>query len=356
MLSTTTHLSTDIMAMPLLWAIPLGLYLLSFTVAFADRRGLARAMSRVTPALLMVLGATALLSTGLTGYPVAALSVLTFFAVAVSLHSRLYDSRPPTRLLTRFYVTTAVGGALGGVFCGLVAPLAFDWVYEHPILVIAAAALLPLPLAARLDRSRVLVAGCLFAALSAALVLTGHLQVFLLLVGLGMGAVLARWGRVVYVVALVAVMLALGARSTIPASFDGTRARSYFGVYTVKDSPDGHQRVLVHGGTFHGMELLSPELRDEPTMYYGETSGAGLVLAQADAVFGPQASVGVVGLGAGTLACYAQPGQTWEFYEIDPLMVHIARDSGKFHFLEDCAPDCSRRRRRRAPRARQGRR
>ena len=341
MLSTTTHLSTDIMAMPLLWAIPLGLYLLSFTVAFADRRGSARAVSRVAPALLMVLGAMALLSTGLSGYPAAALSVLTFFAVAVALHSRLYDSRPPTRLLTRFYVTTAVGGALGGLFCGLVAPLAFDWVYEHPVLVVAAAALLPLPLAARLDRSRALVGGCLCVALAAALILTGHLIVFLLLLGLGVGAFLARWGRGVYVVALVAVMLALGARTTIPPSFDGTRARSYFGVYTVQDSSDGSQRLLVHGGTFHGMELLSPELRDEPTMYYGESSGVGLVLSRADAFFGPQASVGVVGLGAGTLACYARPGETWQFFEIDPLMVHIARDSGKFHFLEDCAPGAS---------------
>ena len=207
------------------------------------------------------------------------------------------------------------------------------------MLVVAAAALLPLPLAVRLDRSRVLVAGCLCVALAAALLLTGHLLVFLLLFGLGVGAVLARWGRGAYVVALVAVMLALGARTTIPPSFDGTRARSYFGVYTIKDSPDGRQRVLMHGGTFHGMELLNPELRDEPTKYYGESSGAGLVLSRADIVFGPQASVGVVGLGVGTLACYAQQGQTWEFFEIDPLMVDIARDSGKFHFLEDCAPD-----------------
>ncbi len=339
MLSTTTHLSTDIMAMPLLWAIPLGLYLLSFTVAFADRRGAARLVSRVAPALLMVLGATALLSTGLTGYPVAALSVLTFFAVAVALHSRLYDSRPPARQLTRFYVTTAVGGALGGVFCGLVAPLAFDWVYEHPLLVVATAALLPLPVVARLDRSRVLLAGGLVATLAAALALSGHPLVVLLLLGLGLGAALARWGRVVYVVVLVAVMCALGARATIAPSFDGTRDRSYFGVYTVKDSSDGRQRVLVHGGTFHGMELLSPALRDEPTMYYGESSGAGLVLSRADTLFGPAASVGVVGLGAGTLACYATPGETWQFFEIDPLMVHIARDSGKFHFLEDCAPE-----------------
>ena len=304
MLSTTTLLSTDIMAMPLLWAIPLGLYLLSFTVAFADRRGAANLITRVAPALLLVLGAIALLSKGLTGYPVAAFSVVTLFAVAVALHSRLYDSRPPIRQLTRFYLTTAVGGALGGLFCGLIAPLAFDWVYEHPILVVAAAALVPLGTRAKKPR----------AAGDAAFPV-----------------------RAAYLVTLVSLMLALGGTTTIPASFDGNRARSYFGVYTVADKPDAGMRVLVHGGTVHGMQLLDTSERDEPTMYYGSTSGVGLVMARTAELFGDDASVGVVGLGTGTLACFKRPGETWQFFEIDPLMVDIAR--GKFHFLADCAPD-----------------
>ena len=151
MLSTTTHLTTDIMAMPLLWAIPLGLYLLSFTVAFAERRATAEFVTRVTPLLLLLTGSLALTSGGTGSVSVAVLSLVTFFAVAVALHSRLYLSRPPAERLTAFYLTTAVGGALGGVFCGLVAPLAFDWVYEHPLLTIAARCCCPGPLSRSFD-------------------------------------------------------------------------------------------------------------------------------------------------------------------------------------------------------------
>lgn len=294
MLSTTTFISTDIMAMPLLWAIPLGLYLLSFTVAFADRRGPARFIRRVAPWLLLVVAAYALLSRGLPGYPVAALSLLALFAVSVALHARLYDSRPEPAQLTRFYLTTSVGGALGGLFCGLVAPVVFDWVYEHPLLIVAAALLVPL----------------------------GGLR-----------------RRVVYVTTLVVVMTAIGGPSTLPASFTGDRARSYFGVYTVEDSEDGRMRTLVHGGTVHGTQLLDPAERDTPTMYYGPGSGVGSVLSMTDELFGGDASVGVVGLGAGTLACYRSPGEEWTFFEIDPLMVRIARDASKFSFLADCAPE-----------------
>lgn len=304
MLSTTTHLSTDIMAMPLLWAIPLGLYLLSFTVAFADRRRAATVIGRVAPVLLMVLGAFALLSKGLAGYHVAAFSLVTLFAVSVALHSRLYDSRPPARQLTRFYLTTAVGGALGGLFCGLVAPLVFDWVYEHPILVVAAAALVPLRARARKP---------------------------------GPAGERAFPVRAAYLATLVGLMLALGGPATIPASFDGNRARSYFGVYTVRDDAEGRLRTLVHGGTVHGVQLLDPDRRDTTTMYYGPGSGVGTVLTRTQDLFGDDTSVGVVGLGAGTLACYRLPGQEWTFFEIDPLMVRIARE--EFTFLADCAPD-----------------
>jgi hypothetical protein len=303
MLSTTTHISTDIMAMPLLWAIPLGLYLLSFTVAFADRRGPARVVTRVAPWLLMAIGSFALLSKGLPGYPVAVVSLVALFAVSVALHSRLYESRPPASQLTRFYLTTSVGGALGGLFCGLVAPVVFDWVYEHPILVVAAAALMPL--------------------------------------GGRSGGVGTIRRRVVYVTTLVSLMVALGGPTTIPGSFNGDRARSYFGVYTVGDTSDGTMRTLVHGGTTHGLQLLSPASRRNPTMYYGPDSGVGSVLSHSEELFGTDAAVGVVGLGAGTLACYRQPGETWTFFEIDPLVVEIARDSGKFTFLADCAPDAT---------------
>ena len=352
MLSTTTHLSTDIMAMPLLWAIPLGLYLLSFTVAFAERRGPARMIGRIAPGLLLLFGTTALMSGGSANFAAAALSVVTLFAVAVALHARLYEARPPADRLTTFYLVTAVGGALGGVFCGLVAPVVFDWVYEHLILVLASGLLIPLRRVsrrfdvallsareARVVRPVLLVA---VAAMSVLLMFTTqvNLQVGLLL-GLIVTGVLTWSWRSVYVLVLLGLMCGLGARSTLPPSFTGDRARSYFGVYTVIDDTEHQMRLLVHGGTTHGIELTTPGLEDAPTAYYGPDSGAGLVFENATGLFGDDASIGVVGLGAGTLACYHQPGQTWRFFEIDPVVVRIARDSGRFHFLSDCAPDAT---------------
>ena len=352
MLSTTTHLSTDIMAMPLLWAIPLGLYLLSFTVAFADGRRAARWITRVAPVLLMLFGASALMSGGSANFGAATLSLVTLFAVAVALHSRLYDARPPVEKLTTFYLVTAVGGALGGVFCGLVAPLAFDWVYEHPLLVLAAGALVPLrPVLKRFDltvlpapRQRTVRAALLavVALLGTALMFatTVNAQMLLLLALVAIG--LLTWSfRSVYVLVLLALMCGMGARGTVPPSLSGDRVRSYFGVYTVLDDTAHHATVLVHGGTAHGIELTTPGLEQTPTAYYGETSGVGLVLDRAPVLFGDDASVGVVGLGAGTLACYRQPGQRWQFFEIDPVVVRIARDSGRFHFLSECAPDAT---------------
>jgi hypothetical protein len=352
MLSTTTHLSTDIMAMPLLWAIPLGFYLLSFTVAFAERRTAAKVIGRLAPALLLLFGASALMSGGTANYAAAALSVVTLFAVAVALHSRLYESRPPVDRLTTFYLVTAVGGALGGLFCGLVAPLVFDWVYEHPILVLAAGALIPLRrvsrkfdvalLAARPARVVHAVLLVAVAAMSVGLAYSSQVTLQMgLLVGLFAIGVLTWSWRSVYVLVLLGLMCGMGARSTLPPSFTGDRARSYFGVYTVIDAKSQHMRLLVHGGTTHGIELTTPGLERTPTAYYGPDSGIGMVLDHAPELFGEDASVGVVGLGAGTLACYHQPGQRWQFFEIDPVVVRIARDSGQFHFLSDCTPQAT---------------
>jgi hypothetical protein len=180
------------------------------------------------------------------------------------------------------------------------------------------------------------------AAMSVVLAFTSQTQLWLgLLLGLLVIGVLTWSWRSVYVLVLLGLMCGLGARSTLPPSFTGDRARSYFGVYTVVDDTAHHMRLLVHGGTTHGIELTTPGLEQAPTAYYGPDSGVGLVLGHADDLFGADASVAVVGLGAGTLACYHQPGQTWRFFEIDPVVVRIARDSGKFHFLSDCAPDAT---------------
>jgi hypothetical protein len=352
MLSTTTHLTTDIFAMPLLWVIPLGIYLLSFAIAFADRRGGAGWISLTAPGLVLLIGGLAMSSRGNQGLSVVLATVVLLFAVCVALHTRLYLARPEPARLTQFYLAMSAGGALGGAFTALVAPLVFDWVWEHPLLVLAAAALLP-PLRA-LDWSG---RGDLEAGMER---LTGFIlfgfalfccwQIRDIFIADGsatarllwtFGAVLAglglyRW-RSVFVAVMLMLMLAQGGWETLSASREHLRTRSYFGVYTVRDYPGDNLRTLAHGTTLHGQQSLLPAQRDRPTSYYGPTSGIGLVLGHAPELLGYGARIAVTGLGGGTIACFARPDQQWTFFEIDPAVVRYSRD-GTFTYLRDCAP------------------
>lgn len=353
MLSTTTHLTTDIVAMPLLWVLPLGLYLLSFVIAFSTMNRLTEVFVFIAPTVLLTIGGLALLSSGGGSLLVALASLAMLFVVATALHGYLYHLRPAPQHLTLFYLIMSAGGVLGGLFAALLAPLLFDWVYEHPLLTLAAAMLLPLPvilpwdkwlkLSARTARLVVglLVAVAAFASLRMVDGWSGRLDIDVGMWGfaiLVIGVLVIGW-RWAYVAVLALLMIGVGGWSTIQESLTGDRVRSYFGVYTVTDYPAQGQRRLAHGTTLHGLQRTDPAHRREATTYYGPQSGVGLTLAKAEALAGPGASIGIVGLGAGTLACYRRPGQQWTFFEIDPVMVDIARDPGKFTFLSDCADD-----------------
>ena len=351
MLSTTTHLTTDIVAMPLLWVLPLGLYLLSFSIAFSNAESIKGTFRVLAPAVLLIAGGQALLSTSGGTMLIAFMSLVMLFVVATTLHDYLYHLRPGTQHLTLFYLVMSAGGVLGGLFAALIAPLLFDWVYEHPILVLAAALLLPLPALLPwnewLKVSRPIPSVVLMLAIAA--LSTWQLAhnwdgTFNGLNGLWAGLTLAvgllvigwRWA---YVLALGMLMIGVGGWGTIQESLNGTRVRSYFGVYTVTDDSYRHQRRLSHGTTLHGLQRTDKGHELEPTTYYGHKSGVGLTLDKATALAGPNASVGIVGLGAGTLSCYRKPGQRWTIFEIDPAMAAIARDPAKFSFISRCAPD-----------------
>jgi hypothetical protein len=134
-------------------------------------------------------------------------------------------------------------------------------------------------------------------------------------------------------------MMSYGGWTSVRFSLGDVRTRSYFGVYTVSGSANGTARTLIHGTTVHGVQNIIPGMEEEPTSYYTRGSGVGRIMASAEALFGPGASIGVVGLGTGTLACYSKPGQRWSFFEIDPVMVTIATDARRFSFISRCAPD-----------------
>jgi hypothetical protein len=352
MLSTTTHITSDIVAMPLLWVIPLGLYILSFSVAFAENRKIAERVSSIAGLAILIGGGSAFAASASQPMLYSLIGLGFLFVISVTLHTMLYDNRPEESRLTGFYMVMSLGGVVGGVFCALVAPLIFDWGYEHAILIICAAVIVPQrPIFQKLGdfwaesshAHRVTIVLIFLAVPFSALGefgLANHQAGArgLAAIALALVAICSLGRRNLFAMTLGALMLTLGGWDTIRVSLTpDARLRSYFGVNTVGTNPD-NSRYLTHGTTLHGVQLLTPGHETDATAYYGPNSGAGKIFTVLPQVLGPNARVGVVGLGAGVLACYGRPGQDWRFFEIDPAVAAIARNTKQFTFLSRCAP------------------
>ncbi len=357
MLSTTTHITTDIMAMPLLWVLPLAAYLVSFILVFS---GAGAATTRIAvflaPFALLGFGAAGLVTVGQAATVYGLASLLLLLVIATALHGTLAADRPPAAGLTEFYLLMSLGGVLGGLFPALIAPQLFDWVYEHPILLLAAALLVPAkPLARRIGRLwqgqgpaarllRILVPPLVLALgwwLGAAfrIVDTPPLQIAAIALMAGL-AVLAIGRPLMFAFILANLMLALGGWQQIDIStIEKARQRSFFGIYTIENSNSTQTRRLLHGTTLHGAQSLDPAKSRMPLTYYAPGSGVGLALQAAPALYGAGARIGVVGLGTGSLSCYATPTEDWTVFEIDPLMVALATDPAVFSFIAQCKPD-----------------
>jgi hypothetical protein len=344
LLGTTTYVTTDVAAVPLLWVPPLALYLGTFIVVFARRPPVShRLMVRALPFVLTL--TVALLLADLFDPPalVAAVHLATLGVVALVCHGELARDRPDPTHLTEFYLWLSVGGVAGGIVNAFVAPVVLDRLLEYPLALVLA----PLAVASLPGRRDVAIAAAL-GALAAGLVVSARVA------GLPPG-----FGFVVgFAVPLVAnyvvgtrrparFALGLGAILIASAFHPGTlgetvyRARNFFGTLRVARDPGGQFVQLVHGRTVHGRQSLEPARRGEPLAYYHPTGPAGEVFT----LLGERtagARVAVIGLGAGALARYARADQTWTFYEINPAVVSLARDPRFFSFLSDSFPDPAR--------------
>ncbi len=346
LLSVTTYVTTDILALPLLWVIPLALYLATFILAFSRRQLLpARRVLWLQPLLLVPLAAEMFMTTTGGALLLIPIHLATFFVTALCCHQTLAASRPTAARSTEFYLWIAFGGALGGLFNVFLAPVLFRSVVEYPLGFVAAALLRPAPAVDGPGERR----RDLLLPVGLAVLLTGgvwalgrtsaHLSpraesvaLALLLAAAGC-AVYAFRGRPRRLGLGLAAMMASGAFYAQEAMHVVLEVRSFYAVHkVVRVGPS--MLKLANGNTIHGAQDLRPDRRREPLTYYSRRGPIGDVMS-AMAGRPQRRRVGLVGLGVGTLAAYAAPGEHWTYFEIDPAIVDIARDRGLFSYLAD---------------------
>jgi spermidine synthase len=341
LLAVTTYVTTDLSPAPLLWVIPLALYLLTFTLVFARRPLIPHAwMVAVHPSAVAV--AVLLLAVGYVKSPAVAvpLHLLSLFLISMTAHGELARRRPHARHLTEFYLWISVGGVLGGVFNALVAPVAFDNVWEYPI-VLALACLARTWPAERMDVRGHVYAAVRAGAFAYALIYLSRTDVLSPAVFVIVGAVLINLLNVGlgktpgWLMACIGTALFVRAYATITEPGVLLAERTFFGRYKVMEyEHQGGFHVLRHGSTLHGAQSLVPERRRVPLTYYLRRGPLGQIFF-ASVLKEGERRVAVVGLGTGTTAAYASPGEQWTFYEIDPGIERIARDTAYFTYLAD---------------------
>jgi hypothetical protein len=301
LLSVTNQISQEVAVIPFLWILPLAIYLLSFILAFSDSRWYERRIYALLFGIASLAVLWTLLNTGSLNVivQISIYGILLFLATMIC-HGELYRLRPHADHLTSFYLMVSFGGAAGGIFVNLIAPFLFTGYWEFYL----------------------------------AWLLTIILLIVMLLSRFSMSVNVQS--RIMGLSFLVAVVLfSFGLDNYQGALFV---ERNFYGVIRVKEI-DKNAVAMIHGVTVHGVQYLNDRTR--PTTYYVEDSGVGLLLKNYPRG-GKSLRVGILGLGAGTLATYAHQGDVYRFYEINPVVVKLAEgEGGYFTFLKDSKANVS---------------
>lgn len=289
LLSTTNHVCQDVAVVPFLWVAPLSLYLISFIICFDHPRWYRQA-AWALPGMVLLFLAAGMFELGdwNPGFVAELLILLgAMFAVCMVCHGELAHLKPDPKHLTEYYLLMSAGGAVGGLAVSIVAPFIFTTFFEWTL---------------------ALLAGFLFLAWIAARGLSLR------------GAKGIAWAAVAFALVIPMTKWELNFGHRLE------RKRDFYGMLSVQEHEDDetHEkfRTFISGSTKHGRQSLKPERRREPLTYYSAKSGAGIALSSIKAT--PNAKAGVIGMGAGTVACYAEPGQTYRFYELNPTAVELA--------------------------------
>lgn len=353
LLGTTNYISIDIATVPLLWVVPLAIYLLSFILVFSNygigihKKILLIQPWVITPFLLYYFSNQKLASISME----LLLHLCIFFISIMVCHGELAKKRPATEYLTQYYLIMSFGGMLGGVFNSFIAPFIFNSIYEYPLMIVAGLLLNPIHKRIKLYVKAHLaniIFGIYVFTVAAILFInidqTDNAIMVSLAVVSAMGIAYLFFKKNFLYFPLCGLLLISCAS---PEKQHGNRmllqSRNFYGVLSIKEFPDypvGNNKETIHelysGNTRHGLQLVdNQQKRCTPNGYYSPQGPLGSLFSQ----FNGQNQhwrVGVVGLGAGEMAGYAKPSQNWNFFELDPAVVQIATNPAYFTYLSEC--------------------
>jgi hypothetical protein len=365
LVAVTNILTTDLGSLPMLWVLPLMLYLLSFVIAFSRGNWLPIYKMHTLLAVTVIFAGIFAYSSFANDLLLGLVAMLLpFFVIATACHGKLVNLRPDTGHMTRFYVLMSLGGAVGGVFSSLFAPVAFNWIYEFPILIILSAAVLATPqnsdvIIGKWKRlfagqtqpflGHVIVVSLMFVLIYIGTAATHDPEIdrmiggaqkalaYICSITLAVIAFISRKSSLRFALTVALSGFVLGGMAQIfGSSLTVFQDRSFFGVSVVSMRPESKIMLLKHGTTVHGAQSQLPNLRRQPQTYYSVDSGISQVMQRLDFK-----NIGLVGLGSGALSCYHRPGQSFTYFEIDPMMVLIAKNRRYFSYLSECTPSAS---------------
>jgi len=351
LLAVTLHISTDAAAVPLFWVMPLAVYLLTFVIAFQTRPLIPHLfVVKAFPFVIVALAVLMIINPFSTIVEIVFVHLGAFFVIALLCHGELARRRPAPQFLTAFYMMVSAGGMIGGIAVGLIAPQAFNWVAEYPLLVALSVLSMPGFALARHAGQNVLFGALAFAAVLLTMLMSSGLKLddnlITLFIGALLGLIVYFWRARLAFATIIGFVLILG-HYQYNAAFNNFVVRNFFGVLVAAETPDGRFRVLWHGGIGQGAQRIRDRdgnpITGRPEMISEFQAGAGIAQAfeAVRASVGGPISYAVIGLGTGSLSCQARPEDSAIYYELDPDVIRIARDPTLFNFVSECRPNIS---------------
>lgn len=342
MLSVTTHITTNIAPMPLLWVMPLSIYLLTFIIGFSGRLGIITHVNRKALPYFLILLCPFLYyeAAGATRWMLV-IHLLAFGSISLASISKLYELRPASEDVPRFYLCVAFGGVCGGIFVSIVAPLIFSTILEYPLFVISAGLLVGDLSKKPAFRWRILAMPCLILVLlPLARMLPDSLRQFQMLMVFGLPAIITftqRRHAILFCLCFALITLSVGMFEKLTRATTVFAERNFYGVKRV--SEDETFNFFLHGGTIHGIQYKDPAKSSEPLGYYSRGGPFGEVFSLYQNKK-ESMQVGLVGLGIGSLASYARETDHFTFFELDPQIDALASKDSYFTHIQQCGTKC----------------